>query len=163
MSDLLDTIDAAAASLLDAAGFSAKVEGVEPPKVDLPDRVKAFQAVVDWAKTRNALKPPERGKTQFDAIRDKVREAPKPPEPPDLIRGPPTEQTSSTHEAIVATFRSLGYVLSARALLLLALVFSFVLAVMAMISQTQFSLYILLAGSAFTVLPVAYLETRRRT
>ena len=81
-----------------------------------------------------------------------------PPEPT-----PPTEQTSSTHEAIVATFRSLGYVLSARALLLLALVFSFVLAVMAMISQTQFSLYILLAGSAFTVLPVAYLETRRRT
>jgi hypothetical protein len=54
-------------------------------------------------------------------------------------------------------------VLSARALLLLALVFAFVLAVMAMISQTQFSLYVLLAGSAFTVLPVAYLETRRRT
>ena len=75
--ELLDTIDAAAASLLDAAGFSAKVEGVEPPKVDLPDRVKAFQAVVDWAKTRNALKPPERGKTQFDAIRDKFRETPK--------------------------------------------------------------------------------------
>ena len=80
-----------------------------------------------------------------------------------MIRGPQTEQTSSTHEAIVATFRSLGYVLSARALLLLALVFAFVLAVMAMISQTQFSLYVLLAGSAFTVLPVAYLETRRRT
>ena len=82
-----------------------------------------------------------------------------PPEPSP----PPTEQTSSTHDAIVATFKSLGYVLSARALLLLALVFSFVLAVMAMISQTQFSLYVLLAGSAFTVLPVAYLETRRRT
>ena len=57
MSDLLDTIDAAAASLLDAAGFSAKVEGVEPPKVELTDRVKAFQAVVDWAKTRNVLRP----------------------------------------------------------------------------------------------------------
>ena len=42
-------------------------------------------------------------------------------------------------------------------------VFSFVLAVMAMLSQAQFSLYVLLAGSAFTVIPVAYLETRRRT
>ena len=77
MSDLLDTIDTAAASLLDAAGFGAKVEGVEPPKVELTDRVKAFQAVVDWAKTRSALKPPETGKSKFDAIRDKFRDPPK--------------------------------------------------------------------------------------
>jgi len=77
---------------------------------------------------------------------------------------PPLQpQTSSTPDAIVATFRALGYVLSARALLLLALVFSFALAVMAMLSQTLFSLYVLLAGSAFAVLPVAYLETRRRS
>ena len=73
MSDLLDTIDAAAASLLDAAGFGAKVEGAEPPKVELSDRVKAFQAVVDWAKTRNVLKPPERGKTKFDDIKRQFR------------------------------------------------------------------------------------------
>ena len=77
MSELLDTIDAAAASLLDAAGFGAKVEGVEPPKVELSDRVKAFQAVVDWAKTRNLLKPPERGKTKFDDIKRQFSEAPK--------------------------------------------------------------------------------------
>ena len=67
------------------------------------------------------------------------------------------------HDAMVAAFKALAYVLSARALLLLALLFSFVLAVMAMLSQTMFSLYVLLAGSAFTILPVAYLETRRRT
>jgi hypothetical protein len=77
VSDLLDTIDTAAASLLDAAGFGAKVEGVETPKVELTDRVKAFQAVVDWAKTRSALKPPETGKSKFDAIRDKFRDPPK--------------------------------------------------------------------------------------
>ena len=75
--ELLDTIDAAAASLLDAAGFGAKVEGAEPAKVELPDRVKAFQAVVDWAKTRNALKPPERQKTKFDDIKRQFSEAPK--------------------------------------------------------------------------------------
>jgi hypothetical protein len=63
---------------------------------------------------------------------------------------------------MVSAFKALGYVLSARALLFLALLFSFVLAVMAMVLQTQFSLYVLLAGSAFTILPVAYLETRRR-
>ena len=74
---LLDTIDDAAASLLDAAGFGAKVDGVEPAKVELSDRVKAFQAVVDWAKTRNVLKPPVAGKTKFDAIRDKFRDPPK--------------------------------------------------------------------------------------
>ena len=63
---------------------------------------------------------------------------------------------------MVTTFKALAYVLSARALLFLALLFSFILAVMAMITQTQFSLYVLLAGSAFTILPVAYLEARRR-
>jgi hypothetical protein len=63
---------------------------------------------------------------------------------------------------MVAAFRSLAYVLSARAMLLISLVFGFILAVMAMISQTQFSLYVLLVGSAFTILPVAYLEARRR-
>jgi len=77
VSDLLDTIDTAAASLLDAAGFGAKVEGVEPPKVELAERVNAFKAVVDWAKTRSALKPAEPGKSKFDAIRDKFRDPPK--------------------------------------------------------------------------------------
>ena len=74
---LLDTIDEAAASLLAAAGFGAKVADVETPKVELSDRVKAFQAVVDWAKTRNVLKPPDRGTTKFDAIRDQFRQTPK--------------------------------------------------------------------------------------
>jgi len=77
VSDLFDTIDKAATSLLDAAGFGDKVDGAEPAKIELPDRVKAFQAVVEWAKTRNSLKPPAPGKTKFDVIRDQFREAPK--------------------------------------------------------------------------------------
>lgn len=99
MSDLLETIDEAAASLLDAAGFGAKVEGAEPTKVELSDRVKAFQAVVDWAKTRNVLKPPERGKTKFDDIKRQFSETPKrrgrrpeaesSPEPAAAVAEPP--------------------------------------------------------------------------
>jgi hypothetical protein len=77
MSDLFDAIDSAAAKLLEAAGFGDKVEGVEPPRVDLPDRVKAFQAVVAWAETRNDLRPPEKEKSKFDDIRRKFGEAAK--------------------------------------------------------------------------------------
>lgn len=61
----------------------------------------------------------------------------------------------------MAAFRAAGYVLSARALLLLALVGAFILAVMATISQTLPSLEVLIAYAITTVLPVAYLETRR--
>lgn len=93
--ELLDTIDAAAASLLDAAGFGAKVEGAEPTKVELSDRVKAFQAVVDWAKTRNVLKPPERGKTKFDDIKRQFSETPK-------RRGRRPEAESSSEPAAIA-------------------------------------------------------------
>lgn len=64
---------------------------------------------------------------------------------------------------MVAAFTGLAYALSARSLLLLSLIFSFVLAVMAMNSQSLFSLYVFVAGASFTILPVAYLEARRRT
>jgi hypothetical protein len=47
-------------------------------------------------------------------------------------------------------------------LLLLALIGAFVLATMAMIWQTISSLEVLIAYATFTVIPVAYLETRRR-
>jgi hypothetical protein len=61
----------------------------------------------------------------------------------------------------VAAFKALGYTLSARALLLLALLGAFVLAIMAIIQQTPASLEVLIAYAIFTVIPVAYLETRR--
>lgn len=61
----------------------------------------------------------------------------------------------------MAAFRTAGYILSARALLLLALVGAFVLAVMATVSQTLPALEVLIVYGMTTVLPVAYLETRR--
>ena len=64
-------------------------------KVELSDRVKAFQAVVDWAKTRNVLKPPERGKTKFDDIKRQFSETPK-------RRGRRPEAESSSEPAAIA-------------------------------------------------------------
>jgi hypothetical protein len=63
----------------------------------------------------------------------------------------------------VTAFTGLAYAFSARSLLLLSLVFSFVLMIMAMNNQTMFSLYVLVAGAGFTILPVTYLEIRGRT
>ena len=62
----------------------------------------------------------------------------------------------------MAAFKSAGYILSARALLLTSLVGAFVLAVMAMTWQTLPALEVLVAYAILAVLPVAYLETRRR-
>jgi hypothetical protein len=73
------------------------------------------------------------------------------------VQAPP-----STLEVVVAAFGALGYALSARALLLLSLIGAFVLAVMSVTTQTRASLYVLVAYCVFTVIPVAYLEVRRR-
>jgi hypothetical protein len=69
----------------------------------------------------------------------------------------------STLRVVTTAFTGLGYAISARALLLLSLVFVFVLAVMAMLNQTMMSLYVLVAAGALTVLPSAVLEIRRRS
>jgi hypothetical protein len=59
-------------------------------------------------------------------------------------------------------FKALGLALSARALLLLSLLGAFILAVMAMEAQSLASLEVLIIYGIFTVLPVAYLEIKRR-
>ena len=73
----------------------------------------------------------------------------------------PTPQPS-TLDVVVGAFAALGYALSARALLLLALIGAFVLSLMAITSQTLPALEVLVAYCCFTVIPVAYLEIRRR-
>ena len=73
----------------------------------------------------------------------------------------PTPQPS-TLDVVVSAFAALGYALSARALLLLSLVGAFVLSLMAITSQTLPALEVLVAYCCFTVIPVAYLEIRRR-
>ena len=68
----------------------------------------------------------------------------------------------STLDVVLAAFAALGYALSARALLLLSLVGAFVLSLMAISSQTLPALEVLIAYCCFTVIPVSYLEIRRR-
>lgn len=55
-----------------------------------------------------------------------------------------------------------GYALSARALLLLALIGAFVLSVMAMSTETLMRLYTLIAYCLLVVAPVVALEIRKR-
>ena len=68
--DLLDARDIAAAHLLEKAGVGATVEGGTAAKeAPLTEQVKAFEAVVDWAKTRKDLRPPKKEESRFDGIK----------------------------------------------------------------------------------------------
>ena len=55
-----------------------------------------------------------------------------------------------------------GYAVSARALLLLALIAAFILAVMAMMTETMIRVYVLIAYAVLVVLPIVGLEIRKR-
>lgn len=61
-------------------------------------------------------------------------------------------------DAIVAVFAALGYVLSARMLLLLSMTGAFVLGAIAMVAPSPMRLAVLVAYVLFTVIPVALLE-----
>ena len=74
--EFLQALDVAAKLLLEKAGVSAKVEDGTSPPVALADRVKAFEAVVDWAKTRRGLAPQEKPKSAFDAITSQFKGEP---------------------------------------------------------------------------------------
>ena len=85
---------------------------------------------------------------------------------PQHLLNPPTPSQPTSSEAtkldtIAAVLKAAGFALSARALLLLALIGAFVLSLQAMASQTTAAMEILAIYGAFTILPVAYLETRR--
>jgi hypothetical protein len=89
------------------------------------------------------------------------------PTPLSATNPPSTEATpppipSSTLDVLVAAFGGLGYALSARALLLLALIGAFVIGLKAMEVQTPLSMAGLAIYAAFTVIPTAYLEIVRR-
>jgi len=112
-----------------------KVEEL-PPK-PLKSKLTPFQQTLDGIVTAQA--------------KQKLVFAPDPPAP-DTRRA----------EATLATFRALGYVLSARALLLVAVLGGFVLAVMAMLHESPASLYVLVAWCCLTIGPIVALELRRR-
>lgn len=77
------------------------------------------------------------------------------------IKIPEARSDINTMKVIVASFSALGYALSARALLLLALLGAFALAVLAMESGSTMGLLILVAYSLSTVVPVTVLEIRK--
>ena len=55
-----------------------------------------------------------------------------------------------------------GYALSARAILLLAIVGAFALAILAMLTETPIRAGILIAYCGLVVLPIVWLEVRKR-
>lgn len=75
---------------------------------------------------------------------------------------PPSEKSpSTTFDVVLAAFGALGYALSARALLLLALLGAFFLGYEAMILQTPLALATLATYGVIAVFPIAYLEIRK--
>ena len=73
----------------------------------------------------------------------------------------PTKPTSTAGQ-IEPILKLAGYALSARALLLLALVGAFVLAVMAMATESLMRLYVLVSYCLLVVAPIVALEIRKR-
>jgi hypothetical protein len=89
-----------------------------------------------------------------------MTETPSPPPTPEPVAAEPREPRTS--EVLVAAFQGLGYALSARALLFLALVGAFVIGVFAMINRDWMSLAILATYAGLTVIPVVWLEIQKR-
>jgi hypothetical protein len=74
------------------------------------------------------------------------------------VVSPAAHPVRRSPDAIVSAFIALGYALSARMILLLAMVGAFVLGTLAMSNPTQLRLFMLIAYACFTVIPVALLE-----
>ena len=70
--ELLQLIDVAAAHLLQRAGVSGIVEpehARSEAEAPLTEQVKAFQAVVDWAKSRHDLVPAGEEGSKFNGLK----------------------------------------------------------------------------------------------
>jgi hypothetical protein len=84
--------------------------------------------------------------------------APRREKAPESANAAPAHDPFETPRVVI---QAAAFALSARALLLIALLGAFALAWQAMSSQTTISIVVLAIYGAFTILPVAYLETRR--
>jgi hypothetical protein len=71
-------------------------------------------------------------------------------------------QREEVSDVLLAAFAALGYAVSARALLFIALLGAFSLAVMAMLNQTIMAVVVLGLYCALTVLPLVFLELRAK-
>ena len=85
-----------------------------------------------------------------------------PAPPPDMNWAAPTPPEPARDERMIEMFKTIGYVLSARALLLLAVIGAFVLAILAALHETQATLYVFVAWCILTLGPLVSLEWRRR-
>ncbi len=84
--------------------------------------------------------------------RKKLRETPE-------VMHQPIQVQPATMDVVLAAFTGLGYALSARALLMASLLGAFVLAVR---SHTTMDLLVMVAFAVLVVIPVVYLEVRKR-
>jgi hypothetical protein len=69
VTDLVDDVDKAAGELLKRAMAADKNEDGTPTLVTLTERTKAFDSVVEWAKVRHGLAPPEKIPSKFEQIK----------------------------------------------------------------------------------------------
>jgi hypothetical protein len=70
--------------------------------------------------------------------------------------------TAGGLSSVEAVLKLAAYAVSARALLFVALCGAFVLAVMAMATESLMRLYVLGAYAIFTIVPITVLEIRKR-
>jgi hypothetical protein len=82
--------------------------------------------------------------------------------PPPASELPVIIQREEVSDVLLAAFAALGYAVSARALLFIALIGAFCLAVMSMLSQSVMSVIVLGVYLALTVLPMVFLELRAK-
>lgn len=66
---LVEAIDAAAADLLARATAPGTDAEGKQTLVTLAERTKAFDSVVEWAKVKQEIAPPERGPSKFETMR----------------------------------------------------------------------------------------------
>jgi hypothetical protein len=92
-------------------------------------------------------------------VPQRPRAVPNPPNP--APQTPPVEPDSSTHDTLVATLRGIGFILAPKALMLVAVIFVFTLALYAMREQTLNSLLILCVFTVGVILPLVLLDLRR--
>jgi hypothetical protein len=102
--------------------------------------------------------------TMADPTPETIPTAPQPTPSPPSEPGdrPPAPYKADTLEVMATAFAALGYALSARAILMLAVVGGFILGVLAVLQSRWEPLIALALYAALVVIPCAVLEYRRR-
>ena len=107
---------------------------------------------------------PRTERLQVTELPQRTRRAPPLPqtEPSQPTRPSPGSEWVAPVPVIESLLKLAGYSLSARALLLLALIGAFVLALFATLAETMMRLYVLIAYCLLVVAPIVGLEIRKR-